>query len=111
HRCLENDEVGRDVFLHLFFCVIASLDKSLRDLMPTLPKKSLRAVHEGEVQLALGPSGIVEVCVDDKYFHLVLRLAGRSDVAPAMLRPPFPGGSAFPQLKRPKERVGILVTQ
>jgi hypothetical protein len=34
--------------------------------------KTLREVHEGEVQLALRPSRIGEVGVDTKYFHLVV---------------------------------------
>ena len=46
-------------------------DKSLGDLMPALDEKRLRKVHEGEVHLALRPSGIGEVGVDKQYFHLV----------------------------------------
>jgi hypothetical protein len=43
--------------------VIAPLDKSLGDRVPALQEKRLREVHEGEVQLALRPSGIGEVGV------------------------------------------------
>ena len=39
--------------------------------MPALGEKRLRKVHEGEVHLALRPSGIGEVGVDKQYFHLV----------------------------------------
>jgi hypothetical protein len=53
------------VFFHLFLRVVAPLDKSLGHLMPALYEKRLREVHEGEVQLALRPSGIGEVGVDN----------------------------------------------
>src|SRR6202051_5116425 len=56
--------------------VIATLDKSLGDLMPALHEKRLRGVHEGEFQLAFRPSRIGEVGVDTKYFHLVRRVKG-----------------------------------
>ena len=59
------------MFFHLFLRVIAPLDRSLGDLMPALYEKRLRELHEGEVQLALRPSEIGEVDVDNKYFHLV----------------------------------------
>jgi hypothetical protein len=60
--------VGSHVFFHLFLRVIAPLDRSLGDLMPALYEKRLRELHKGQVQLALRPSEIGEVDVDNEVF-------------------------------------------
>jgi hypothetical protein len=52
-------------FFHLFLGIIAPLDESLGNLMSTLHENIFREVHECAVQLALRPSGIGEVGVDD----------------------------------------------
>jgi hypothetical protein len=40
HRRLKDDQVGSHVFFHLFLRVIAPLDKSLGDLIASVPRKT-----------------------------------------------------------------------
>ena len=113
------------MFFHLFLRVIAPLDRSLGDLMPALYEKRLRELHEGEVQLALRPSEIGEVDVDNKYFHLVRWVkAGKAHArggecakasapfgfATLIRGTPFGGRFALPRAERAVERIRILVT-
>src|ERR1700676_1282246 len=75
-------------FFYFFLRVIAALDKCFDDLISAFQEKRFCQVHEGEVQLALRPSGIGEVGVDDEYFHWFDR---------SMRGKPAPGAANVPK--------------
>jgi hypothetical protein len=76
------------MFLDLLLRIVASLDKSLGDTMPSLDEERIGSIHEDQIQLSLGPSGIGEVGIDNQEVHM-MPLIGGPDIASRETQTPF----------------------